>query len=64
MRLKTDLLYDADRVVARAYGAAESHDQERPSRLSVLVGPDGKVKKIYAKPDPAAHPSEVLEDLS
>lgn len=62
--LTTDLLYDSDRSVAMAYGAAESSDQERATRLSVLIGPGGKVVKIYAKPDPATHPSDVLNDLS
>lgn len=61
--LTTDLLCDADRSVALAYGAADSVDQEKPSRISVLIGPDGKVLKTYAKPDPATHPSEVLADL-
>ena len=46
-----------------AYGAAESGNQERATRLSVLIGPDGKVVKVYAKPDPATHPAEVLADL-
>lgn len=62
--LTTDLLCDSDRSVAMAYGAAESSDQEKATRLSVLIGPDGKVAKIYAKPDPAAHPAEALNDLS
>ena len=26
-----------------AYGAAESADQERPSRMGVVIGPDGRV---------------------
>lgn len=62
--LTTDLLCDADRSVALAYGAAESADQERPTRVSVLIGADGKVIKSWAKPDPANHPSEVLDELS
>jgi peroxiredoxin len=61
--LTTDLLCDADKSVAIAYGVAESADQERPSRCSVLVGTDGKVLKVYAKPDAATHPDEVLNDL-
>ncbi len=60
----TDLLYDADRSVAMAYGAAESVDQERPTRISVLIGPDGKVLKTYAVSDAEGHPSEALMDLS
>lgn len=47
-----------------AYGAAESGVQERPKRLSVLVGADGKVAKIYNVSDAAAHPAQVLDDLS
>jgi peroxiredoxin len=62
--LTTDLLCDADRSVAMAYGAAESADQEKATRISVLIGPDGKVVKTYSKPDPGLHPSEVLKDLS
>lgn len=62
--LTTDLLYDSDRAVAMAYGAAESGDQERATRLSVLIGPHGKVVKTYAKPDPATHPADVLNDVS
>jgi peroxiredoxin len=61
--LTTDLCCDADKSVAIAYGAAESADQERPTRCSVLVGPDGRVVKVYAKPDAATHPDEVLADL-
>ena len=61
--LTTDLLCDADRSVALAYGAADSADQERPARMSVLIGPDGKVLKTYEKPDPGTHSSEVLRDL-
>ena len=59
----TDLLYDADRSVAMAYGAAESAAQEKATRISVLVGPDGKIVRTYAKPDPATHPLNVLMDL-
>ena len=46
-----------------AYGAAESPDQERATRLSVLIGSDGKVLKVYAKPDAELHPEDVLKDL-
>ena len=46
-----------------AYGAAESAEQERPTRVSVLIGPDGRVIKSYDAPDPERHPAEVLADL-
>ena len=63
-RLTTDNLYDADRSVAMAYGAAESADQEKPIRVSTLIGPDGKVLKTYTVADAEGHASEVLADLS
>ena len=61
--LASDLLYDSDRSVAMAYGAAEAADQEKPARLSVLVGPDGVVRNVYASPDPDTHPAEALADI-
>tara|TARA_A100000164_G_C21338163_1_gene509736 strand:- start:35 stop:181 length:147 start_codon:yes stop_codon:yes gene_type:complete len=47
-----------------AYGAALSADQERATRLSVLISPDGKIRKIYLDPDAGTHPNEVLLDLN
>lgn len=61
--LTSHLLCDADRSVAMAWGAAESADQERPRRVSVLIGADGRVIKTYDAPDPEAHPADVLADL-
>ena len=61
--LEADLLCDADRSVALAYGAADSPDQERPKRVSILVGPDGRVIRTYAAPDAETHPGEALEDM-
>lgn len=46
-----------------AFGAAEA-DAERDSRVSVLIGPDGKVAKSYDTVKPADHPGEVLADLA
>jgi peroxiredoxin len=60
----TNLLCDADRLVALAYGAADSADQEKPSRVSVLIGADGKIRKTYTVSDAEGHPSEVIMDLS
>ena len=64
MGLASELLHDADRSVAMAYGAAESADQEKATRVSVLVGGDGKVVRRYAVSDAEAHPAEALADLS
>lgn len=57
-----DLLCDETKEMSIAYGAAEA-DSPRASRISVLVGPDGKVAKAYATVKPADHPDEVLADL-
>lgn len=32
--------------------------------MSVLIGPDGKVIKVYNTVKPAEHPDQVLRDLS
>lgn len=61
--LDADLLCDADRSVALAYGAAESADQERPKRVSILVGPDGRVVRTYTVSEAETHPGEALADL-
>ena len=58
------LLCDETRSVAIAYGAALSADQERATRLSVLISPDGNIRKIYLDPDAGTHPDEVLLDLN
>ncbi len=46
-----------------AYGAADSPDQERPKRISVLIGADGRVEKLYEVADAEGHPDAVLADL-
>jgi len=61
--LQCDLLSDADRAIGLAYGAAESADQEKATRMSVLVGPDGNVVKVYPSPDVERHALEVLDDI-
>jgi peroxiredoxin len=53
-----------DRAVSMAYGAADSDDAKYPARISYLVGPDGRIKKVYGKVKPADHPDEVLRDLA
>ena len=62
--LPSDLLCDADRSVAMAYGAAESADQERPKRMGILIGPDGKVAKAYEVEDAEGHAVAALADLA
>ena len=61
--LQCDLLSDADRAFGLAWGAADSPDQEKARRMSVLVGPHGNVVKLYPDPDVQRHAREVLDDL-
>jgi peroxiredoxin Q/BCP len=58
-----DLLSDTEKTVSVSFGAAKS-DQEKASRVSVLIGPDGKVAKSYATVNPAEHPGQVLNDIA
>ena len=58
------LLSDPTREIGIAYGAASAPDQKSAKRVSVLIGPDGKVEKFYPKVSPAAHPAEVLADVA
>ncbi len=57
------LLSDTDHTLARAVGAASSDLQLVASRISYLVGPDGKVRKVYGSVTPASHAGDVLSDL-
>lgn len=57
------LLSDSDHTLARAVGAMSSDLQLFASRISYLVGPDGKVRKVYGEVTPASHAGEVLSDL-
>jgi len=57
------LLSDQEHVLARKVGAASNGLQLVASRISYLVGPDGKIVKVYGEVTPATHAGEVLSDL-
>lgn len=57
------LLSDTDRTLATAVGAADSRNQPTARRVSYLVGPDGKVLRVYASVTPSSHAQDVLGDL-
>ncbi|MBF2761556.1 MAG: redoxin domain-containing protein [Ectothiorhodospiraceae bacterium AqS1] len=61
--LPFDLLSDSDRKVALEWGAAKSENDAKARRLSVLIGPDGRVLKIYPSPDVHRHADELLADI-
>ena len=56
------LLCDTDKSLSVAYGAAADGSAGYPNRITVVVGPDGKVAKVYDKVDPKQHPEQVLTD--
>jgi peroxiredoxin len=61
--LTGELLCDADRKVAMAYGAAQDADQERPSRISVLIGTDGLVINAHEVSDAQGHAVASLAEI-
>ena len=61
--LASELLCDTEKSVAMAYGAAEAIDQEKPSRIGVVIGPDGKVVNAYEIDDAEGHATRALSDL-
>ena len=57
------LLSDSKHTLAVAVGAADSPEQPVARRISYLVGPDGKVLRVYESVTPATHADQVLRDL-
>ncbi|MCC6766358.1 MAG: peroxiredoxin [Deltaproteobacteria bacterium] len=57
------LLSDTDKTLATQVGAVWVSLQPVPSRISYLVGPDGKVRKVFGDVTPATHAGDVLSGL-
>ncbi len=62
------LLADTDKKVCNLYGVIKDKTLygrvfKGISRMSFLIGPDGKITKIYDKVKPAEHAEEVLAEL-
>ena len=63
------LLADEDKKLVEAYGVwgkkkFMGREYMGTMRTSFLIGPDGKIAKIYEEVKPAAHAEEVLKDLA
>jgi peroxiredoxin Q/BCP len=63
------LLSDADAQIATAYdsyGLKKFMGKEYMgvSRNTFVIGPDGRIEKIYLKVKPEQHPAELLQDLA
>lgn len=66
--LNFPLLADADHAVAEAYGAwgkkkMYGREYEGILRSTFVIGPDGRLEKIYRKVKPAEHADQILSDL-
>ena len=62
------LLADADRKVAEAYGVVKEKNMYGKkvmgvARTTFIIGPDGKIEKIFDKVKPEGHAEEVLQTL-
>ncbi len=61
--VKFPLLCDVDRSLGMAYGACSGPRAQYAERISVLIGPDGRVERVYQQVDPRDHPARVLADI-
>jgi peroxiredoxin Q/BCP len=64
-RLPFPLLLDPDKKIAKAYGA----DNGIPilgldRRITYVIGPDGRILKVYPQVDPGTHATEIIHDLA
>ena len=67
-KLPFTLLADADKKIVEAYGVwGEKIFMGRKylgtHRVTFLIGPDGRIKKIWPKVKPDEHAAEVLAEL-
>lgn len=58
-KLPFPLVADEDGVLSRAYGVSSTFGMD--SRVTFLVGADGKIAKVWPKVDPGVHADEVLK---
>ena len=66
--LNFPLLADPDHEVAAAYGAwgkkkMYGREYEGILRSTFVIGPDGRIERVYRKVKPAEHAEQILEDL-
>jgi len=54
------LVADTDQKICKSFGVPVKLGYA--SRVSFLIGPDGKIKKVYPKVDPGVHAGEILAD--
>jgi peroxiredoxin len=54
------LLSDPSRAMGMQYGAADSPGSGNAKRVAYVIGPDGKIKNVFAKANPATFTADVL----
>jgi peroxiredoxin len=54
------LLSDPTRAMGMQYGAADSAKSGNAKRVAYVIGPDGKVRNVFAKANPATFTADVL----
>jgi peroxiredoxin Q/BCP len=57
------LLSDASRDLGVKYGAAEDSSAGNARRVAYVIGPDGRIRRAWAKVDVKGFTSEVLASL-
>ncbi len=68
-KLTFPILADEEKIVVEKYGVwglkkFMGREYMGTMRMSFLIGPDGKIKKIYEKVKTKEHAAEVLKDLT
>jgi peroxiredoxin Q/BCP len=66
--LNFPLLAASDHSVAEAYGAwgkkkMYGREYEGVLRSTVIIGPDGRVERVYSKVKPGGHAEQILQEL-
>jgi peroxiredoxin Q/BCP len=51
------------REIGVAYGAADDASAGYATRITYVIGPDGKIAQVHPKVSVKSHPKEILESL-
>jgi peroxiredoxin Q/BCP len=54
------LLSDPTRAMGVQYGAADSAESKNAKRVAYVIGPDGKVRNVFAKANTSTFAADVL----
>jgi len=54
------LLSDPTRAMGVQYGAADSGESKNAKRVAYVIGPDGRIRNVFAKANTASFAADVL----